>query len=287
MEHELVSDLRLRSMTRGDIPRGMRLCETAGWNQLEDDWRIFLHSPGSGGFLAEREGRVVGSAAFVRYGSLAWIAMMLVDPTERRSGIGSRLMKAVLDQLEPVECVGLDASLMGEPLYRSFGLVRAYDLVRTKATVDASLLPPSKHARRMTSDDLNGVLSRDREVFGADRGNLLVSLFERAPECAWIVGDSAAIRGYTFGRPGRLYHQLGPIVANDRDAASDLVASCLAQFSGKVFAIDAPKLDSAWLTRLESMAFTEDRPFVRMFRQGDAHPGQPDRQYGIAGPEFA
>ena len=41
-------------MTEEDIPAGMGLCRAAGWNQLEEDWRVFLRSPGSGAFFAPR-----------------------------------------------------------------------------------------------------------------------------------------------------------------------------------------------------------------------------------------
>src|SRR5690242_19910627 len=132
--------MTLRAMTVGDIAAGMDLCRAAGWNQLEDDWRVFLESPGSGAFVAEKGDRVVGSAAFLRYDALAWIAMMLVDPAERGAGIGAGLMERALEALEDAECVGLDATPLGEPLYRRYGLKNDYSLVRTKATVNGATL---------------------------------------------------------------------------------------------------------------------------------------------------
>jgi len=276
-------------MTVRDIPAGMRLCTSAGWNQLEEDWRFFLESPGSGAFLAEKDGSAVGTAAFVRYDGLAWIAMMLVDPAERRSGIGAHLMEQALGALKGERCVGLDATPLGEPLYRRYGLMNDYALVRTKATVDAARFAsiPTGDVRPMRETDFLGVLARDREVFGADRGVLLASLLARAPECAWIVPDAGGIRGYCFGRSGRLFYQLGPIVADDGGTARELAAACLAQASGRLFAIDAPRLDAEWLAWLESVGFGVERPFVRMFVKGHVHPGVPARQYAITGPEFA
>jgi hypothetical protein len=51
--------------------------------------------------------------------------------------------------------------------------------------------------------------------------------------------------------------------------------------------VDAPGLDTEWLAWLESMGFAIERPFARMFLAGHAHPGTPERQYAITGPEFA
>jgi len=280
--------LKLRSMTVDDIPAGMRLCHAAGWNQLEDDWRLFLTSARSGAVLAEKNEHVVGTCAYIHYGSLAWIAMMLVDPEERGSGLGSRLMEEVLGELRGVECVGLDATPLGEPLYRRSGFAHDYHLVRTKATIEAARFEAtSSRARPMQRSDLPRVLQRDREVFGADRGEVLASLFERAPDCAWIVEQGETLRGYSFGRPGRLYHLLGPVVAEDSGTARDMVNACFAEHDGKAFAIDAPRLDAEWLAWLASVGFAEERPFVRMFRRGDGRPGIPSMQFAIGGPEFA
>ena len=275
-------------MTVQDIAAGMRLCAAAGWNQLEPDWRFFLESPGSGGFVAEQEDRLVGTVAFVRYDRLAWIAMMLVDPAERRAGIGGLLMDQALSALAGAACVGLDATPLGEPLYRRCGLVNDYSLVRTKATIEAGRFAPfATRAQPMKRGDLADLLPRDREVFGADRAALLATLMERAPECAWIVRDNGRVSGYSFGRPGRLFHQLGPVVADRREIASDIAAACFARLNGRVFAIDAPLFDAEWLAWLDSVGFVTERPFVRMFRRGHLHPGTPERQYAITGPEFA
>jgi hypothetical protein len=139
----------------------------------------------------------------------------------------------------------------------------------------------------MVVGDLPEVCRRDREVFGADRSELLAALFGRAPECAWVVHDASGIKGYSFGRPGYLYSQLGPVVAEDAFTARKLLTCCLAPLGGRAFAIDVPLLDAEWLDFLKSVGCVEERRFVRMFLRGERHPGIPTRQYAICGPEFA
>ena len=283
----MTSRFTLRKLSAEDIPGGLRLSRASGWNQSEDDWRVFVDFPGGGGFLAERAGCVIGTVTFLRYDSFAWIAMMLVDPQERRAGIGTRLMDQALCALKDAKCVGLDATPAGELLYRRFGFWNDSHLVRTKAMIESFRFEmPVQRARRMNSADLSEVLRRDRDVFGADRGQLLAWLFARAPQCAWIM-DGAGVRGYAFGRPGNRYCQLGPIVAEDVGTARTLVTHCCSQLEGKQIAIDATRVDQHWLAWLTSVGFVEERMFARMFRQGDMHPGMPARQYAITGPEFA
>jgi GNAT superfamily N-acetyltransferase len=260
----------LRAMSHADIPAGLRLCRASNWNQLEDDWRFFLDHGGAS--LALREDAVVGSVAWLPFGrDFAWLSMMLVDPAERRSGIGSQLMEVALDALGD-SCVRLDATPAGDPLYRRFGFQDEYQLARTKVT--AGQHRPSPHVRAMETADLPEIFARDREVFGADRSALLADLYRRAADLAWI-GD----RAYCFGRPGHLYWQIGPVVAGSGEAARDLVEHCLSHHAGRTFALDVPQ-------RPDGLAFPVERPFLRMSRGAPRAHGRPDQIYAITGPEF-
>jgi GNAT superfamily N-acetyltransferase len=266
-------------MTPADIPAGLQLCRLSRWNQLAEDWLCFLDSPDGGGCIAERAGATAGTVAWLRYGtSFSWLSMMLVHPEARRGGIGTRLMKAALEALADERCVLLDATPLGEPLYRQFGFTAEYELVRAKASgADARL---RSEARPMHPSDLDAVIARDREVFGADRSALLHSFYRRAPEMAWTVRSGEALAGYCFGRPGHLYRQVGPVVADDERAARELVAACR---TGADLAIDVPRTGEPWLERA---GFTIERPFLRMRRGGDRTYGIAEQQFAIAGPEF-
>jgi len=276
-------------MTLEDIGAGLRLCRASQWNQVEDDWRCFLELEGGGGRIAEKNGAVAGTVTYLRYcRAFSWVAMMLVDPAARRGGIGSQLLAAALDALAEEPCVRLDATPAGEPLYRRFGFVPEYELSRAKTTVEHERFRGAWHtaARRMESEDFDEVLTRDREIFGADRSALLLSFHGRAPELAWTAWDGALLTGYCFGRPGYRYHQLGPIVAESSDAARALVAGCLATQDGRSIAVDVPRRPE-WVEWLVSAGFEIERPFLRMRRGENRDIGLPGRQFAIAGPDFA
>lgn len=55
--------VQLRMMKAGDIPDAMHLKDAAGWNQAALDWERFLGACPEGCFVAERSGRVIGTAA--------------------------------------------------------------------------------------------------------------------------------------------------------------------------------------------------------------------------------
>src|SRR5262245_64942987 len=85
--------LRIRTMTPADIPLGMRLKSQNGWNQLEADWQRLLAMEPDGCFVAEANDVGVGTACTCVFGSVAWIAMVLVDAERRKQGIGTALME--------------------------------------------------------------------------------------------------------------------------------------------------------------------------------------------------
>lgn len=262
--------MTIRPMTHGDLADGLRLCRASNWNQLEDDWRFFLdHGSAS---LAVQDGAVTGSVAWLPFGGdFAWLSMMLVDPAARRGGIGSRLMEAALEALKGAH-VRLDATPAGEPMYRKFGFLDEYRLARTKVAGGGGRVLPD--VRPIMAYDLPEVCARDREVFGADRAALLADLLQRGPDLAWI-GRGA----YCFGRPGYLFPQIGPVVAEDAAGARDLVQHVLALHPGWEFVLDVPE-------REDGLKFEVLRPFLRMSLGEVRQHGRPEQVFAITGPEF-
>ena len=276
----------LRQMTPGDIPAGLRLCRASRWNQIARDWEHFLTVNPTGARVLEKDGQVVGTVTTLRYGPAGWVAMVLVDPAERRQGFGSRLLCAALDLLADLPSIELDATPLGEPIYRSHGFVNVERISRmTGPAPDTGLPPPSPAVRPMRPSDLPRVAEWDAGAFGRDRRALLEWLHAGAPEYAWVAEDSGRLTGYGLGRHGFDFEQLGPICADDTGVAIELAAACLTGRAGRTFAIDARHLEPGWIAWLESIGFREQRPFTRMARNPLPH-GDPRRRFATAGPEL-
>jgi GNAT superfamily N-acetyltransferase len=276
----------IRDMRPSDIAAGLRLCRASRWNQLDDDWSLFLKLSPAGCRVAEKEGRVVGTVATLRYEDrFSWLSMVLVSPEERRAGIGTRLLYEALALLHDEKCIRLDATEAGRQLYMQHGFVDEYPITRFTTADMPQIAPVIGNVRPMREQDLAAIFDQDREIFGADREPVLRSLFARSPECAWVAVPSD-LQGYCFGRPGFLYQQLGPIVARDESVARELVSHCLTHKSGQRFGIDAPQHCQSWLDWLESIGFAEERSFIRMHRGENRYPGHPEYVFGVVGPEF-
>lgn len=277
-----------RPMLASDVEAGLRLCRLAGWNQLADDWKIFLESSPDGCRVAiDDEGNVVGTVTTIRYENhFSWIGMVLVDPDNRRQGIGQRLLAEALQILPEDETAKLDATPEGREVYLKSDFVDEYRLSRMQLDAPGAINLPEANAVRIHQNDLSEILEIDREVFGASRQYLLNRQWERSPYLAFVVRRGQQLRGYCFGRKGHNYIHIGPVVAEERRDAINLVSAALQNCAGSKVILDASHFSNEWIPWLSSIGFVEQRTFIRMYRGTNHWPGRPEKQFAILGPEF-
>ncbi len=217
----------------------------------------------------------------------AWVGMVLVDPKFRGQGVGTRLLGLSIEILKGISAVRLDATPQGKPVYEKLGFVAEYELSRMQIELAAEpQIPNSLKVIPMCSQDLGKVLEMDQLVFGADRGPLLDWALARAPEYAWVMKGDSGVEGYCFGRHSFAFEQIGPVVANHQQVAEQLVLSCLRGNAGKRFILDPTHFSENWLQWLFRAGFIHQRPFTRMVLGENRHPGVPQKQWAIFGPEF-
>jgi GNAT superfamily N-acetyltransferase len=277
----------IRPMTADDIPAGLALCRASRWNQLARDWEQLLTMNPGGARVAVTDERVVASVATLHYGSFGWVAMILVDPAERRQGLGTTMLTTGLQLLAHVPIVRLDATPAGYPIYRARGFEEEYRLVRMERGASDHVAPaPPVNARRMTTADRAAIASWDLDVFGASRQPLLDWLAAGASRYAWVAEDARGIAAWMLGRRGFAFDHLGPIIARDHTMAAGLLAACLRANPRQPVILDAPGDAPDWLAWLEASGFQAQRPFIRMRRGQEGMIGRTGEQYAIVGPEF-
>jgi len=271
-------------MTTHDIPEAMRLKEIAGWNQTSADWQRFLSATPDGCFVAEHQGRVIGTVTTIVYEDrFAWIAQLLVDPEHRGRGIGAALLEQAIQYLDTqnIACMKLDATPLGKPLYRKLGFVSEYEIERWMLK-----RPANKKTTQVKAAEIQEVLPLDREIFGADRSQLLRSLAEEAPEFTLAPRRDTGIAGYTFGRRGALADQLGPWMSTNEDVAAELLDEFLRRSGRELLFVDC-MLNNPWAAPLvKERGFEFSRPLTRMFRGTNNYPGRPELLCATLGPEF-
>lgn len=279
----------LRPMHKEDIPVGMRLKNIAGWNQLKEDWELFLNSSQDGSMVAVYKDKVIGTVTTVNYSErFSWIGMVLVDPEIRRMGIGTSLLKEAIAKAKDKGTIRLDATPKGKLLYDTLGFEDEYGLNRYEIkNYRPDLLSNAKMACLKTTDhDLLNIIEYDQHIFGAPRAGILESLHKIGPDYAWICRSDEKIQGYCFGRPGSNYEQIGPLIALNEEIAFSLLCHAMDQCNGKPIIVDIPDDQMAFRKLVLEIGFRIQRPFIRMYLGNHPYPGKPELQYAIAGPEI-
>jgi ribosomal protein S18 acetylase RimI-like enzyme len=278
--------MQIRLMNANDIPDAMQLKEFVGWNQTPADWERFLAASPAGCFVAESGQCVVGSAATIVYeGRFAWIGMVLVNPFYQDESIGAQLLQKSMEYLE---CLGVptlkvDAAPPERSIYENLGFVTEYEIGRWilhREPGSLASLPPA------TLPDFDRIVEMDREVFGADRSNLLRSIHLDAPDFTLAVKLHGELAGYALGRGGTRADHLGPWVAWDEPTARELLDEFLGRSTRDTIYVDVPMNNSVAVGLLQSRGFKLSRPTTRMYRGSNAYAGNPELVCAILGPEF-
>jgi GNAT superfamily N-acetyltransferase len=281
-------DITCRPLALADLDTCLALSAGAGWNQLREDWALFLNLHPGGCFVALAGERLAGTVTAIDYdGRFSWIGMMLVHPDLRRRGIGTLLMNAAMTALASCETIKLDATPAGRTLYAQLGFVDEYDLGRLIAPRPTWPAAPGEPAvvTRVHPADLDEMAAFDAPVFGVPRRRVLQAWYERTPDAAFLVRRDGRLAGYALGRPGANFATIGPVIAATEADARSLVRAVAQSFGDRPLGIDSPVRHGSFRAWLESGGFVFQRPLTRMARGPNRWPGLPDQQWAVLGPE--
>ncbi len=280
-------------MTAADLPFGLRLSDEAGWNQVPADWQRFLDLQPDGCFVAEYDGTAVGTTTTCIFGSVAWIAMVLVTETARGRGVGTALMEHALRFLDErgIATVRLDARPMGQPIYERLGFVEQYRIAHYEGLIPAAppgWSEPAALAAGCSTRQLTlpvrlteALMDLDEQITRTDRRRLLSRLFSEHP-VGWVAECNLPY-GYWTSRPGKKAIRLGPCIAT-ANAGPVLLADAWHRHAGQLVAIDVPVVNEAAKQWVESHRLTVQHTLMRMCR-GTPVVEQVECQWASSGPE--
>jgi GNAT superfamily N-acetyltransferase len=280
----------LKILESADIEQALRLSKAEGWNQTEKDWQLLIQNSENVCLAAETGGKIAGTATAINYeNDVAWIGMVLVDPEYRGQGLSKTLLSALFEQLKTCRSVKLDATPAGQPVYRKFGFKEEYLIHRmTSDSVSQKSLSEesTSFAEPVHLRDIPEIVDLDKQVFGANRKQLIEFLVENYTNNAWMIKRNGKITGFALGREGTRFFQIGPVLASTTADAKILIMKSLYQLEGRKTVIDVLE-DKVELTDwLETLGFVKQRHFIRMYRNDNPYPGISGNHYSIAGPEF-
>lgn len=238
----------LRRMTAQDLAAAHDLSSEQKWPHRIEDWEMLF---GLGfGYVAERDGEVVGTAMAWLYGAdAATLGMVIVSPRAQGMGIGRRLMDAVLADLGD-RTVMLNATDEGAPLYRKLGFEPIGPVFQHQGAafaVPMAELIPDERVRPLGAKDMATLRDLAKRATGMNRDALLDALVPGAQGVV-LTRSNEPVGFALFRRFGRGY-VVGPTIAPDTGGAKALISHWLGSNAGIFCRLDVPEESglSTWL----------------------------------------
>jgi GNAT superfamily N-acetyltransferase len=215
----------IRAMTRAELDLMADWAAAEGWNPGRHDAGCFHAADPRGFLLGLLDGEPIASISGVAYdGGFGFLGFYIVKPGHRGKGYGLRIWNAQ------------------QRNYRKSGYRLAHKNVRYQGTggaaaaaagvVDASSLP------------FEALAAYDRTCFPAPRERFLRCWLAMPESAALAVLRRGRLAGYGVVRRCRAGHKIGPLFADDAEAAEALFRSLAARAADEPLFLDVPEINA-------------------------------------------
>jgi GNAT superfamily N-acetyltransferase len=261
--------MKIRPLVSADI-ENIKSIAPEDWGDITPYFRYYFSNPNCYTFVAEENGKLIGSGNYTLHPESAWLSHIIVLPEYRNKGYGEAITKLLISEIKKSGCPSLMliATPMGEPVYKKLGFQTVAKYIFLKDfSIDTTAV---KGLRPLKQEDISEVLKLDRLVAGEDRSRLLKSAAN-----GWVVESGSTLKGFYLPQ---IFE--GPVLATDTEAGLALLGIKMKNKGPLVL----PEDNTEGVRLLKQNGFNEyHAPGMRMFL-GKNVIWQPKMIYGrIAG----
>ena len=267
---------------RAHLEGALKLSQEMSWPYRLEDWDIALQL--GKGFVLERAGTVIGTAAWWPYGEThASAGMIIVAKAAQGRGCGAQLMDALLTSAR-TRTVSLNSTAEGITLYRRRGFVPTGIIHQHQGIPRQSHeTPRSGLLRPMAASEFGAIARLDRTATGFERRQLLNRLFDSGD--GNVLLRDGLLCGYAISRLFGRGHVIGPVVAESPTDARALIEFAIARLGPVFVRIDTPASSQLgeWF---ESIGLQQVSDATTMVLGTPAPWTGPARVFGLANQSF-
>ncbi|MBF6988027.1 GNAT family N-acetyltransferase [Cupriavidus sp. IK-TO18] len=272
-------DLVIRNMTRAELDQLIGWAATEGWNPGLHDAALFWATDPDAFIAAELDGELIGGGAITSYGgAFGFMGFFIVRPAFRGRGLGNALWHARRDRLiarlRPGATIGLDGVFAMQDYYARGGFVFSHRNLRFRAEVPDSppQSPLSPDASRpddvivpLEAVPFDDVLAYDRTCFPAARETFLRGWIRQEDGVALGCLRQGRLGGFGVVRRCGEGCKIGPLFADDAEAAEALYERLAAFASGGPLFLDVPENHPAAMALAHRHGMAEVFGCARMY----------------------
>ncbi|MDD2725531.1 MAG: GNAT family N-acetyltransferase [Methylovulum sp.] len=244
-----------------------------GWRPGLADAECFHQADPNGFFIGLLDGEPIGSISAVKYGDdYGFIGLYIVKPEWRNQGFGMQLWQTAMRYLQGRN-IGLDGVIAQQANYQKSGFRIAYRHIRYQGNTGSFVPILATNIIAAAELPFAELLAYDRTVFPASRAVFLQKWLSQEHGTALVILRQNQLAGFGVIRACLNSFKIGPLFADDLDAAEYLLNDLLAGIpAGSDFFIDVPEVN------LQAMALVKNRNLQPVFETA--------RMYTLAMPDM-
>jgi GNAT superfamily N-acetyltransferase len=234
----LPEELVIKTMGRPDLDVAIQWASHEGWNPGLHDADAFYHADPSGFFAGFVSGVPVACISSVAYDySFGFLGLYIVKPEFRSKGFGIKIWERALEYLGGRN-IGLDGVVAREADYEKYGFKFAYRNLRFAGSAPAR--GNSSNIVDLKDLETKQVIQYDSQMFPAKRDNFLSRWIRPRGGKALGYISGGRLEGYGVLRPCISGFKIGPLFADGKEIAQELLSGLASHANGQVF-IDVPE----------------------------------------------
>jgi len=268
---------RVRTMKPEAVSLAVDWAAAEGWNPGLSDAPCFAAAAPEGFLLGEFAGAPAAILSVVNYDErFSFLGFYIVRPDLRGRGLGLRIWRVGMARAGS-RAVGLDGVLAQQDNYRKSGFVFAYKNIRYGGLAVPLDVRPSTVSLTEVPFDL--IARDDATVFPAARPTFLRTWIGAPGHVGRALIRDGRLVAWGVIRPCRTGRKVGPLIADDRDAAETVLTALIGSIGGQVF-LDVPQPNGAAMALATALRFAPVFETARMY-SGPIRSVALQRVYGV------
>lgn len=280
--------LVIRNMTRSELDELVAWAAREGWNPGLHDAGLFWGADPAAFIAAQLDGELIGGGAITSYGGeFGFMGFFIVRPEYRGQGLGNTLWHArrerLIARLKTGASIGMDGVFAMQDYYAKGGFVFSHRNLRFRAEISGRpAVPPPVDEELVPLGALpfEQVLDYDRTCFPAPRPTFLSGWIAQPDALALACRRDGELSGYGVVRRCAEGCKIGPLFADDAQAAEALYAHLALFAAGGPLFLDAPENNPAAMELVQRHGMTEVFGCARMYL-GPAPALRHERVFGV------
>ncbi|MFG1244095.1 GNAT family N-acetyltransferase [Xanthobacter sp. V7C-4] len=253
----------IRTLDPAEVETAVDWAAREGWNPGLADASAFLAQDKDAFRGLFRDGALAAVISATTYQELfTFVGFYICRPDLRGQGLGYALWQDTFAGLKGT--VGLDGVVAQQDNYARSGFILAHRNIRYGGTAPAGGSDP--RVVDIAEPHMDGVAVLDAACFGFARPDFLKSWLAPPFGRACVFVAEGTVKGYGVIRRCREGHKIGPLFADDAEAAGALFNTLVATAEGGPVFLDVPEPHAAARALAEAAGLAPVFETARMYR---------------------